>query len=207
MSIHTVGWPVSASEVQSLGFFFLIWNVFLFAFWSFDIISLYIISGYHFWYVLNLEIRQPKITKDFFATNPIFLIWMADGLHRFMGTAPQFSSHRCVKKSTARRNWTLQVQPQHLGGWSDEQNSEGITSSPAVIALGVEGFLLAIFLRGIFWYPIKLLWMIQTCSTKRARLTDFSRCANNCYRQKSSYSMIQIARTYIVYIAYIDGYN
>ena len=114
----------------------MIWNVFLFAFWSFDIISLYIISGYHFWYVLNLEIRQPKTTKDFFATNPIFLIWMAGGLHRFMGTAPQFSSHRCVKKSTARRNWTLQVQPQHLGG-SDEQNSEGITSSPAVIALGV----------------------------------------------------------------------
>lgn len=136
MSIHTVGWPVSASEVQSLGFFSVIWNVFLFAFWSFDIISLYIISGYHFWYVLNLEIRQPKTTKDFFATNPIFLIWMAGGVHRFMGTAPQFSSHRCVKKSTARGNWTLQVQPQHLGG-SDEQNSEGITSSPAVIVLGV----------------------------------------------------------------------
>ena len=68
----------------------MIWNVFLFAFWSFDIISLYIISGYHFWYVLNLEIRQPKTTKDFFATNPIFLIWMAGGVHRFMGTAPQF---------------------------------------------------------------------------------------------------------------------
>ena len=176
MSIDTVGWPLSAWEVHSLGFFFVI-CVFLFAFWSFDIISLYIIL-YHF-YISNISLQRSKEIRRFSTTKTIcrdestILIWKEiwwfapafNGYNSwiFIARIHRLSWNSFVSDSMAD-DWTTSATQRLLDTKTSVKENdsrtpevfEGITSKNCFGCLKITTFF-ALFLVGIsvrgIWIP------------------------------------------------------
>lgn len=164
MSIHTLG-PVSAWEVQSLGFFFVIF-VFLFAFWSFDISSLYILG------IISDMSRDSTTNHQGFGNESNFFDldgrWFAPAFHGY-----GYNFHR-----TDPPPFTIQrfIGPKPKTSVKiDEQNElsskiQSLFWGWKITTFFGEGFLVAIFVRGI-WIPKKyLLWMIQTLLHKKGTI-------------------------------------